>query len=362
MKIFPQRLFSVSLIYLLSLPVPAPAATLATDKAPEIAGIPAGLPADQVSALQKHLADLAVLRSAFVAAMEDYNHAPRTGIVVGSAQEANLNRQIEAVNQARAAYISAVKKFNQEVAKAGTAERLRYIQMMSDYTHRLDWSKEKKDRVDVALNKLAADGDENATSGMVRDVWSHIFARDSDKDLAAAAAQGDGPGFPGAGTQSHEDCAVFALANAAGVPYGLVAASATDLIKHAEWRSAADRSAPEQTFSRRGLNGGEVIIMAETLGQVTVVTSTDFPKTLQAGHRILISVVPSDGDVDSAHQVVLAKTFTHGGETWYAVKDSNQAPDKFHYLNAKELNTILWENGVMFQPEPNRTPVLLRKR
>ena len=46
--------------------------------------------------------------------------------------------------------------------------------------------------------------------------------------------------------------------------------------------------------------------MAETLGQVTVVTSTDFPKTLQAGHRILISVVPSDGDVDSAHQVIVA--------------------------------------------------------
>ena len=354
------RAFATSLICLSILVAPVRAETLSTEKAPEVAAIPTSLPADQNIALQKQLAGLASLRSAFGVAQESYNNTPRTDIVVGSAQEANLNSKIAAVNQARSAYISAVKKFNRDVAKAVAAERLRYIKMMSDYTHRLDWSKEKKDRVDAALNKLAPDGDENATSAMVRDVWTHMFARDSDKDLAAAAAQGHGPGFPGAGTQSREDCAVFALANASGVPYGLVAASATDLIKHAEWRSAADRAAPEQAFSRRGLNGGEVIIMAETLGQASVVASTNFPKTLQAGHRILISVVPSDGDVESAHQVVLTKTFKHGGETWFAVMDSNQAPDQLLYLNAKELNTILLETGVVFQPEPNRTPSLLR--
>ncbi|MBI2814709.1 MAG: hypothetical protein HYX71_10530 [Opitutae bacterium] len=360
MSISLPRVFSSLLVCFSLLLVPARAEALSTDKAPDIAAIPTGLPADQTNALLKQLADLAALRSAFGGAQANYNSTPRTGIVVGSAQEANLNSKIAAVNQARAAYISAVRKFNRDVAKAVAAERRRYIRMMSDYTHRLDWGKEKKDRVDVALNKLAPEGDENATPTMVRDVWTRMFARESDKDLAAAAAAGDGPGFPGMGTQSRQDCAVFALANASGVPYGLVAASATDLIKHAEWRPAADQAAPEQSFSRRGLNGGEVIIMAETLGQATVVPSTDFPKTLQAGHRILISVVPSDGDMDSAHEVVLAKTFKHGGETWFAVMDSNQAPDQRLYLNARELNTILWENGVVFQPEPNRTAPLLR--
>ena len=217
------RAFATSLICLSILVAPVRAETLSTEKAPEVAAIPTSLPADQNIALQKQLAGLASLRSAFGVAQESYNNTPRTDIVVGSAQEANLNRKIAAVNQARSAYISAVKKFNRDVAKAVAAERLRYIKMMSDYTHRLDWSKEKKDRVDAALNKLAPDGDENATSAMVRDVWTHMFARDSDKDLAAAAAQGHGPGFPGAGTQSREDCAVFALANASGVPYGLVA-------------------------------------------------------------------------------------------------------------------------------------------
>lgn len=362
MKIFLQLVLSAGLICFLSAASPVLAQTLSTDKAPAIPSIPARLPADQNAALKKQLAGLAPLRDTFSAALDDYNKTPRTGIVVGSSQEANLNNKISAVNRARAAYIFEAKKFIKAVTDALAAQRLRFIKLMNAYIHTLGWSPEKQARADAALNKLGFDGDPVATSTIIRDAWTNILARDSDTDLAAEAAQGDGPGFPGAGTQSHEDCAVFALANATGRPYGFVAASATDLIRHAEWRPADERNAPEQTFSRSGLNGGEVIILAEIFGQATVISSHDFPKTLQAGHRILIAVVPSDGDVNSGHEIVLSKTFKHGGETWFAVMDSNQSPDKLLYLNSRELDIILQQNGVMFQPEPLRTPVLLRDR
>lgn len=358
-----QRIFAAALLCLLVTAGPARAATLATDKAPDLAALPAGLQPEQTALLKKQLAEITELRTAFSTAMADYNGTPRTGIVVGSVQEAELNRKILTVNNARAAYISAVKLFNQAVAaeRAGMKTRLRFIKLMSDHVHRLDdWDKQKKERVAAALNDLGADGDLEVTTPMVQESWKHILARDPAKDLPAEAAQGEGPGFPGAGTQSHEDCAVFALANAAGLPYGLVAARATNLISQAEWRPAVQRAAPEQAIARAGLNGGEVIILAEAFGQATVVPSKDFAATLREGGRILVNVFPPDGDLEGGHEIVLTKTFQHAGETWFTLMDSNQAPDRVLYLSAKELHTILQEKGVLFHPEPNRTPSLLR--
>jgi hypothetical protein len=355
-----KQLESVALAFALFALASAPAATLATDKAPTIAAIPAGLPENQAIPLRKQLAELADFKAAFGAAMDNYNHTPRTAIVVGSAQEANLNRQIEAVNQARVDYIAAVNGFNRDVALS--AEGLRVIKAMKAYASQIaEWSEQKKARVGTALGQLGADGDPDATRGQIRETWARILARDPARGLAAEAAAGDGPGFPGAGTQSHEDCAVFALANAAGRPYGLVAASAAELIRNATWRPADERAAPEQAIARLGLNGGEVIILAETFGQATVVSSADFAKLLQGGNRILANVVPASGDLKAGHEIVLTKTFQHDGDTWFAVMDSNQAPGKLLYLSTHELGTILQENGVMFQAEPNRTSPLLRE-
>jgi len=349
----------LALAFVLFAVASASAATLATDKAPPIAAIPAGLPENQAIPLRKQLAELADSKAAFGAAMEGYNHTPRTDIVVGSAQEANLNRQIEAVNQARADYIAAVKQFNRDVALAVEGQRV--LKAMRAYANQIgEWSEQKKARVDAALGQLGFDGDPDATRSQIRETWARILARDPARGLAAEAAAGDGPGFPGAGTQSHQDCAVFALANAAGRPYGLVAASAAELIRNATWRPAAERAAPEQTIARRGLNGGEVIILAETFGEATVVASADFASSLRNGHPILVNVVPASGNMKAGHQIVLTKTFQHDGDTWFAVRDSNQAPDKLLYLSFQELGTILQENGVMFQAEPNRTAPLLR--
>ena len=378
MKTFQQLVLSLGLICFLSAASPAHSATLATDKAPEIATIPAGLPKDQDSVLRKQLAALTALRDNFGAVMEDYNKTPRTGIVVGSAQEAALNNKITAVNKARAAYISEVKKFNkavangvvvapkksdQEVANALAAERLRTIKAMSAYAHQLEWSAEKKARLDTALNKLGFDGDPNVTGTQIRRTWKDVVTRGQDAELAREASQGDGLGFPGAGTQTvNNDCAVFALANAAGLPYGVVAARATDLIRQGEWRDAAERANPQAAIEQKGLKGGEVVMLAEAFGWAEVVPSSDFARTLKAGRSVMVNVVPADGDMNSGHEVVLTKTFQHGGETWFAMMDSNQGPQRRLFLSGKELNTILQENGVMFQPEPNRTPVLLREK
>lgn len=75
---------------------------------------------------------------------------------------------------------------------------------------------------------------------------------------------------------------------------------------------------------------------------------------------MLVSVVPEGGQ--GAHEVVLTKTFQHGGESWFAMMDSNQGPVRRLYLSAKELSTMLQENGVAFRPEPGTTPKLLRAK
>ena len=101
-------------------------------------------------------------------------------------------------------------------------------------------------------------------------------------------------------------------------------------------------------------------MLAESFGQAEVVSSSAFAKTLNQGRPVMVNVVPQSGNVKGGHQVVLTKTFQHGGETWYEMVDSNQGPQQRLYLSAKELNTILQENGVAFRPEPGTVPKLLR--
>jgi hypothetical protein len=164
----------------------------------------------------------------------------------------------------------------------------------------------------------------------------------------------------GAGKQSFNDCAVFALANVTGQSYEQVVERADMFISQGDWRSSYERSDPETVFkSEGGLNGGEVIMLAESFGQAEVVPSSDFAQTLKEGRPVMANVVPSDGNVHSGHEVVLTKTFQHGGETWYEMMDSNQNPDRRQFLSAEELNIVLQEKGVAYRPEPGTTSKLL---
>ena len=240
-------------------------------------------------------------------------------------------------------------------------ESIRVITAMNALTRQLGWSADKLARLDTALHKLSFDGDPNSTSAQVRGAWQDIIARGQDADLVREAFQGDGLGFPGAGTQTvNNDCTVFALANAAGLPYGVVATRASELIHQGDWRTADERANPQAMIEKHGLNGGEVVLLAEVFGQAEVVPSSGFAKTLSAGRPVMINVVPADGHMKSGHEVVLTKTFQHRGETWFEMMDSNQGPQQRLFLSGKELNTMLQENGVAFRPNPETTPKLLR--
>jgi hypothetical protein len=244
------------------------------------------------------------------------------------------------------------------LARAHKAQGALFTKTMNAQAKKLEWSPDEQARLNAALNKLASDGDTNATVGQIWQAWQNVLARGSG-DLEREASDGDGPGFPGAGTQTrYEDCAVFALANAAGLPYGVVGTRATELIRQGEWRDATERANPQKTIEEAGLIGGEVVMLAEAFGRVEVVPMTDFAKTLKEGRPVMVNVVPEGGE--GGHEVVLTKTFQHGGETWFAMMDSNQGPVRRLYLSAKELGRILQENGVAFHPETGTTPKLLR--
>lgn len=239
-------------------------------------------------------------------------------------------------------------------------ETVRIINEMNALAKRLGWSAEEQARLDKALNNFRGDGTQNVTGAQIRSAWQDVMARGQDGDIARKAAQGDGPGLVGAGTQSFQDCAIFALANASGLPYSVVAARATKLIGEGGWRDAAERANPQKAIEQRGLIGGEVAMLAESIGQVEMVPSTAFAKTLKQGRPVMVNVVPQDGNVNGGHQVVLSKAFQHGGETWYEVVDSTQGPQRRLYLSSKELGTVLQENGVAFRPEPGTTTKILR--
>jgi hypothetical protein len=240
-------------------------------------------------------------------------------------------------------------------------ESVRVINAMNALAKQLGWSADKLARLDKALHRLSFDGDPNSTGAQVRATWQDVIARGQDADLMREASPHEGLGIPGAGTQTvNNDCTVFALANAAGLPYGVVAARATELIHQASWRTAEERANPRAVIEKQGLNGGEVVLLAEVFGQAEVVPSSDFVKTLNAGRPVMVNVVPADGNMNSGHEVALTKTFQHRGEAWFVMIDSNQGPTRRLFLSSKELNTMLQENGVAYRPNPETTPKLLR--
>jgi hypothetical protein len=138
----------------------------------------------------------------------------------------------------------------------------------------------------------------------------------------------------------------------------VVASRAAKLIGEGEWRNASERKNPQKVIEEKGLNGGEVLLLAETFGKAKVVHSADFAKTINDGSPVLVNVVPK-GAI-GGHEIVLTRTFQHSGKTWYEMIDSNQGPQERRYLSHKELSIIMQENGVAFSPDSGTTPKLFR--
>ncbi len=268
---------------------------------------------------------------------------------------AQTDREFQALEAQRADYIRAATAFNEDLA--ATVADFRIIASMVSLARRQSWQRDELDRLQRALERLDFDGDPDAGPIQIRAAWQDILGRGENEEVVRAAQGGGGLGVPGAGTQtSFNDCAVFALANAAGLPYGVVAARATKLMSDGEWRSPADRANPQRAIEQQGLIGGEVVMLAEAFGQVEVVNSTDVVRILTDGRPILLNVLSVAGR--GGHQVVLTKTFRHRGEVWYVMMDSNQGPLRRLFLTARELATMQHENGVVYRPEPGTTPIL----
>jgi hypothetical protein len=335
---------------------------------PAVKAVPQNLPEAvrlqlerRAAELKKQYDDLVAENNAFVK-----KYANRD-IPQNSPEAAEALQQQAQLETTLDAYKKAVIAFNKDVAEAKPEvdllgpEGRRIVKGMNALAKQLEWSADKQNRLDKALNNLGIDPATWSDSTQIQRVWRDVLNRGQDADLVREASQGGGLGFPGAGKQTDmQDCAIFSLANAAGLPYGVVAARAAKLIRQGEWRSVDERAAPEKTIED-GLIGGEVIMLAEVFGQAEVVRSTDFAKTLKEGRPILLNVVPKGGDLRTGHEIVLTKTFQHRGETWYVMMDPYQGPQQRLFLSARELNTILKENGVAFRPEPGATPNLLRK-
>lgn len=253
-------------------------------------------------------------------------------------------------------FIEDTEAFNDDVNAAAEDHAIRSLNALAT---ELKWDTKEQQRLRAALDSLKEDGSESNTAQRVQ-AWSDIIARDS--VIFSKHASGESAaGFPGTDVQSFQDCTIYALASATGVPYEVIAARAVKLIAEGDQRSKHERARPQDTIESAGLTGGEVIMLAESMGEVDVIDSKEFSGTIKNGRPVMVSVSYRDGGLSNPHEVVLSKAFESGGQTWYEMIDSNQREGRRLYLSTWELDLILMEKGVAFRPDSKGTPQLLRK-
>ena len=319
--------------------------------------LPDGIPpavAKMNSALAGLLAPLKENRTALLKQAESFDRTCGH-VAAGSALDVQCGKDFGLLSAIARLHKEGSEAFLKLYAKAvqDAVDEARLIKSMNTLAQRLGWSDAERKTLDLALNSLSSDG--SGTSPDAVKAWSAVLARGQDAAFKAAAAKGAGPGLYDSGAQGRlEDCAVFALATAAGVPYGVAAARATKLIAEGDWRTAAERADPQKTIERGGLTGGEVIMLATAFGEARVVKSETFAATLKAGRPIMVGLVPPNGDFTKGHETVLSKTFQHGGDTWFEMIDSNQGTQRRLYVSKTELGAMLKENGVTYQPKPHK--------
>ncbi len=236
---------------------------------------------------------------------------------------------------------------------------------LEDLARRWHWSAEKLRRFDEALHALALPEDYADSQGSLPS-WAVILAHSQNPVLAREAAVGVGPDLwrAGVGTQTtYDDCAIFALANAAGLPYSVVASDAMAVLRNEDWRDAPEHDDPEEVLKKQGLNAGETLFLAEALGQVHVVTPNSFDATLTAGQPIMVDVrIGLDGNGNPFdHEMVLTKSFQHQGAPWFELVDSSkQGALRQVYVSEPQLHAMIRENGIVYTHTPGATPALLR--
>lgn len=220
---------------------------------------------------------------------------------------------------------------------------------------KLRWPADKQERLERALKDIGFEDQDELTAEKVQEGWQAVWKNADDKALIRAADRA-GPHLNTVSQQHGNDCAVAAMATASGLPYDDVAKEAKRLIQQGEWRHQAVRDDPQNAL-KQGLNGGEVILLAESLGKVEVVPSTKFQANLKRGQPVMVNVAtvaassqPRGAEQAPAlagHQVVLTKTFRNEGKTWYEMADTRY-PDSRFFITPEQLNLIIQEKGIAY--------------
>lgn len=225
----------------------------------------------------------------------------------------------------------------------------RIVTGVKETAKKLGWAEADRARLDAALTALGPDGTEELTSDKVEFAWSLTISKTDDPDLSKAADAVAGQVRPAVAQQGKNDCAVAAVATAAGLPYDTVAARAEEILGKAEWLTPYERKAPlEEVSVRGGFNGGETVMLAESLGQVEVVSSGEFAKVVEAGRPVMARVITSSGE---DHEVVLTRAFQYEGKTWFEMADPG-SPKARRFVSQEHLNSILMEKGIAFRSDP----------
>lgn len=339
---------------------------------PALTAVPDSLPPAVQGGLAQERAQCQAAYASFKAAADSFN---------AKKAEDQSDAEAGSVERLRDVYVHRANAYNEEVRRDLLAKKLGWNPdrirrlgydpneieelEMHALAEKLGWSDEKRARLDGEVKKLRIFDKGQMDKATVADIWRGIEARSKSEVLAREARAGSGVSMgPGAGAQDKElqDCAVFALANATGQPYSVVAARANELLASAGWRSEDERAHPQRVIEQSGLNGGEVLMLAEAFGQGEAVSPVDFEKTLGEGRPIMVDVYPGnwDGDLRHSHEVVLTRTFQHEGKTWYVVSDSLKGPQRQLFLSSDELSDVIRDTGVAYRTEQGRTPVLLR--
>jgi hypothetical protein len=247
---------------------------------------------------------------------------------------------------------------NPKAVETPEEKALRTVDSILALAAKMGWTEAEHERLRKAFDSL---GDVPAPdAGKARNAWSDIMLESREREAAARAASPVGPDISASGTQSHDDCAVYALASATGLRYKDVANRAAVFIRQGDWRSAAERVDASGTVLK-GLNGGEVVLLAESFGQAEVAPSTEFARHLSEGRPVLLNVVPPSGNVGSGHQVVLSRTYASGGKTWFEMIDSNTETWRRRHLTLEELILIAQERGIVYRSPEQAVPMLLRE-
>ncbi len=225
------------------------------------------------------------------------------------------------------------------------------IQMLA---RKLKWGPDKLARLEKALKDLGFDGLDEITLENVEEGWRAIWRNSDNKDLARAADAAGKAYLPNVAQKENNDCVIAAMATASGLPYDDVAKRAKELISQGEWRYEYYRDNPQEAI-KEGLNGGEVIMLAESLGRAEVVSASRFEETLKGGRSILVNlaqVITSKNGFPvnpkfGGHEVVLKKAFRHDGKTWFELADPAH-PDHRFFVTPEDLKLTIQEKGVAY--------------